>query len=583
MCEPAELEGSFPMSKKPSIAHSSIDGKPQGFVFEQSPGSASFGPAIVRPHSSPQEATHPIIPDSVNVSTPRVSPKSNLLSPQSQSSPRSKSVSPRRNLGTSLTNDSAEDTLVASDGQTLSLSTQRPSLSNILDEALKSDGSFATSAPLSRHGTGDIITKSGTLRDGQATPSLLQQAESEAVLMDQISNLRASHDAHISSLRESHEKEIASHKSYISFLESRRPLHTPSLETKQALTIDTSTSTTRVGEALTSGASESTNQSFELSLEGQKRTSEDASQSSEALKRKLSLARKAQADAIDVRRERDLLRDTVGRNDRRILQLKDIIRKAKENEKALKNATTDLEARLLLANNERTDVLEGYHEACAQVESLGKRERELSSELERVSSRESQDQAVEGEGSEKTTPVAANTGKGHDRTTSDAGAALVKDCDALLKQVQELRQTVAQKDAHIQRLQEVVSVESDVRKSTAAQSLATQSKFVSELQSSLEGHKQMLAAARADSERYNSLLHHELRRQSRSAAEKASLATPNIEAEASAVVTDKMARLTYQSKAAAGKRSNPDTPTEPLVALLEKELEHCIKELIVNK
>lgn len=403
--------------------------------------------------------------------------------------------------------------------------------------------------------------------------------------MEQIASLRASHDAHICSLKEAHEKELASHRSYVAFLESRRGLPVASIaDSKQALTIDTSHAPARPGELLSSDASATTLHSFEISLENQKRASLEASQGVEALKRKLSLCRKAQADAVDIRRERDQLRDAVGRSDRRILQLKDIVRKAKENEKAMKNATVDLEARLVLANNERTDVLEGYHEACTQVQSLSRRQKELIEELESLRSREDQSQATDQVGSSDnfTSRTHSNSTR-HNRTISDAGAAVAKDCDALLQQIRDLRCAVASKDAHIRRLEEVVAARSNERQSTADCSISAQSIPQSELQRSLEEHKQMLAAAKADSERYNSLLHNELRRQSRSAADKAHSTTPKIEAEAFVVATEKMVRLKAQSKASNSEGLSADAQAEPLTALLERELEHCIKEIIMSK
>jgi hypothetical protein len=577
MVEPVELAGSFPLEKKPSMAHFSMDGKRHAYLLTQSPASASFGASIIRPHSSPQEATHPILDDP---NATRLSPRSKLLSPGS-ASPRAKSASPLRNLDRSLSYESGEDTLVASDSNTLTLATKRPSLSHLLDDALRSD-SLPPSLGNSRTASSDAVTQLGLSQNGEEKQDQARQADAEAILMEQISSLRASHNAHIISLKEAHEREIASHRSYITFLESRRGLPPISAaERKLPLTIDTSHSAARPGELLASDTSANTLQSFELSLENQKRASQEASQGVEALKRKLSLCRKAQADAVDIRRERDQLREAVGRSDRRILQLKDIVRKAKENEKAMKNATADLEARLVLANNERTDVLEGYHEAYGQVQTLSKRANELSKELESLREQKPQNQTTGGkkEPDEATNSIHAN-GKAHNRTVSDAGVAVAKDYDALLQQVHDLRRTVASKDAHIHRLEEVISAGSNGQQPTTGRDTYTPSSGLSNLQRSLEEHKQMLAAAKADSEKYNSLLHNELRRQSRSASDKN---TPKIEAEAFIVATEKMVRLKAQSNAPSAGKSSTDVQTEPLATLLERELEHCIKEIIMYK
>ena len=579
MGEPVELPGSFPLEKKPSIAHFSLDGQRQAYLFAQPVANASTGASIIRPHSSPQEATHPISYDH-DESTPRISPRSNLLSP-SQASPRSKSASPQRTLGISLFNDSGEDTLVASDSNTLRLATKRPTLSTLLDDALKTE-SLPPSASTSRAASSNAIPRLNSTQNAQQALDQSQEVDTEAILMEQIASLRAAHDAHICSLKEAHEKELASHRSYVAFLESRRGLPFTSIgEGKQPLTIDTSHAPARPGELLTSDTSATTLHSFELSLENQKRASVEASQGVEALKRKLSLCRKAQADAVDIRRERDQLRDAVGRSDRRILQLKDIVRKAKENEKAMKNATADLEARLVLANNERTDVLEGYHEACTQIQGLYKREKELKEELESLRIREGQSQSAD-HVRNSISPVNIESTR-NNRTISEPGAGVAKDSDALMQQVEHLRRTIASRDAHIRRLEEVVAAHSNERQTSADSSIAAPSPSLSELRHSLEEHKQMLAAAKADSERYNSLLHHELRRQSRSAAEKTHSNTPRIEAEAFVVAGERMVRLKAQSKSSTGEGTSGDAQAEPLTALLERELEHCIKEIIMYK
>lgn len=143
--------------------------------------------------------------------------------------------------------------------------------------------------------------------------------------------MRSAHGAHLGSLKDAHEREIESHRSYISFLEKRRGIQqVQAWSSKQVLTIDTSHSTPKGAELTSADASATTLQSWGSSLESQKRTSQEATAENEALKRKLSLCRKAVAESGDVRRERDQLRDAAERSDRRIVQLKDTVRKAKD-------------------------------------------------------------------------------------------------------------------------------------------------------------------------------------------------------------------------------------------------------------
>ena len=586
---PVELPGCLPMDRKPYLSlRESADGK-LAHVLVQSPGSAALGAAIARPHSSPQEQTHPLRSHPhASIESASHSP---CLPPPPKLSPRSQSSSPNRGIGISLPNESGENTLIGHDTGSMTTSIKRPSFYALQSDPPNSSG-LSISAPTSRAGSTNNVAKfSSSNVDNTHFPSdELHQADSEAFLIGQISALRASHEAHLNSLKETHEKEVASHCSYIAFLEKRRGFASAptTQDDKNSLTLDTSHTLSRTGEFLGSEASATTLQSFESSLETQQRASLEAATGVEALKRKLSLCRKAQTDAVEVRRERDQLREAADRSDRRILQLKDIVRKAKENDKALKNANADLEARLVAANNERTDVLEGFHEACDQVHALAEKERVVSEELDDLRSRTFYTQAHPA-----TEETAASPGRHegvrhrHNRTRSDV-VPISGRRDPLWQQLQDLRRRVAEKEAHIQQLQLKISHESHEAQSTQSAQLAMQTARISDLEGSLEKHKEMLATAQADSGRYHSLLYHEVRRQARSAAEKSLPATPNIQAEAFVVATETMIRLKAQTKSMSSETSSrstatADTQSEHLAAILGKELEHCIKEIIMYK
>lgn len=170
----------------------------------------------------------------------------------------------------------------------------------------------------------------------------------EALLLEQIAMLRSSHESHIHSLKAAHEKELESQRAYIAFLETtRRKISIPpSQSSKKLLTIDTTQTGSKDGDLLSADGSVTTVHSWESS-ENQRRISQEAMAETEALKRKLSLCRKAVAEAGEIRRERDYLREIADRSDKRIMQLKDIVRKGKDHEKILKNAISDLEARLV--------------------------------------------------------------------------------------------------------------------------------------------------------------------------------------------------------------------------------------------
>ena len=282
-------------------------------------------------------------------------------------------MQPSYHDGVSCSIDVAGGTLVGSDAASLAFS-KRPSLSVVQPRRCVSP-SVAGSTVSSHGGSSTVVPQV------VGVPTHNDAEDVETVLLEEISRLRASQDAHVCSLKEAHEKELACQKSYIAFLEKRRvPTAHSALQQSERLTIDTSRSHSRT--ELYSEPSATTVKSFESCLEDQKRASQEAVAEAEALKRKLSLCKKAQGDAVELRKERNNLRDAAERSDRRIVQLKDIIRKAKENESALRNQTTALEARLVEANNERTDVLEGFHNACSQVRTANERERRLAQELD---------------------------------------------------------------------------------------------------------------------------------------------------------------------------------------------------------
>ncbi|TKA67879.1 hypothetical protein B0A55_09702 [Friedmanniomyces simplex] len=310
------------------------------------------------------------------------------------------------------------------------------------------------------------------------------------------------------------------------------------------------------------------------SLESQKRASQEAAVETEGLKRKLSLAKKAQSESGEVRRERDRLRQDVERGSRRILQLKEIVRKSKDQEKSLRNAVSDLECRLVAANNERTDVLEGFHEASGQLQKLAGRELMLKQEVEDLRSRLSY---ANGRHASDTALSLSETNAlyrpKHCRTKSDvAGLAIGNDPGT---QQRELRRVVAVRDARIRQLEQDLEATQDGTLGRSTNANAMTHDRVNELEVFLYDHKKMLSAAREDCERYNSLLHQELRRQSRVAAQTAgSISAPRVDAEAFTEATEKAKSIILSAT-----DSDPATAT----ALLQRELEHCLKEILLYK
>lgn len=567
---PVELPGSLPGDRKSDLPFRPYNHLRTDEVRTQYPKSATLGASITRPHSSPQETSAPL-PRRPHTSTDFF--RHPDLFPPVPPSNRSTVHDDQKRIGMVFCNGSTEEVLLTHEmgaSTTPSTLTNR-STTSALHESLIKSGPSSGSTPASRTGSALSIPHLVGHRDGSATFQFeqLQEADAEVMLISQISELRASHEAHLNSLKETHEKEIAGHRSYIAFLEKRRAtaMTTGTTESAQALRIDTSHDNTEAS----TDASANTLKSFESSLDSQKQTSSEAPTEVELLKRKLSLWRKAQVDSVEVRRERDRFREASERGDKRVVQLKDIVRKAKDNEKSLKNAVADLEARLVAANNERTDVLEGYHTACEQVRALSLREEILCQELDDARSHlfySSSQPIAEGQPAPASSGFATASQLGHDPRVQQQD-------DALLKQLQDLRRLVLQKDTRINELEHGTSRTTEGFIDHAHS--PSQAERISKLELELDIQKQMVASA-------NSLLHDEIRRQARFAASKPLPVTPSIEAEASIITTERMAQLKAQTSPSSFLLdAGVDVPQGQMIAALEKELEHYVKEIVMYK
>ncbi|KAF2717258.1 hypothetical protein K431DRAFT_307104 [Polychaeton citri CBS 116435] len=464
-----------------------------------------LGHDIERPRSSPQEPTRHI------GSEPRISTDSRpSISGRRPSfgSPLPKPSTATQSLkyaGSIASGMSSCDTLVNPVGTELVKQTpHRPSLA-----ILQSTPPTKTSASIANN------DNSGAWAESRQTESL------ENDFLDQVSLLRTTHETHLTALREAHERELASYRIYIDFLESRSSRQTQlSAARKQQLTIDTSQTSIRPART-DSPASSITLRSLDTNPEKPPTSEINPSVEIESLKRKLSLARKAQSEAADVRRDRDYHRDMAERSGKRITQLKDIVKKTKDTEKALKNAVSSLEADLVEANNQRLDVLEGFHVSCEKINIL---QHDLSTRDSRVRDLEREVTRLGHEAKQQTADTTANS------PTDKAD-----DSPELSSEVQRLREA-------------------------------------------MEKQQHDLSAAQVERDRYNSLLHSELRRTSRVSAQKAHSATPEISAEAAFHVTETVSMLKARGRASSQPEDGEATKT-----LLEKELEHCVKEIIMYK
>jgi hypothetical protein len=179
-------------------------------------------------------------------------------------------------------------------------------------------------------------------------------------------------------------------------------------------------------------------------------------------------------------------------------------------------------------------------------------------------------------------PQVNNSEKGRGETVTGSDLISVMS-DPMWLQVQSLQHSLAGKEAKIQVMESEFAMKSDLAEVLDAAALQTR---VSELEKLTEHQKSMIADARADAERYNSLLHHEIRRQSRTAIEQTST-TQDKDSHASAVAQEMISRLSRPFNVSEGSGKNGSLlgqldPGEK-ANMLEHELEHCVKELVLLK
>ncbi|KAF7191610.1 hypothetical protein HII31_07112, partial [Pseudocercospora fuligena] len=394
--------------------------------------------------------------------------------------------------------------------------------------------------------------------------------------MKQIDVMRSAHESHVAALKETHERELESYRAYIALLEQQysmassvndQPKHTSAPSELHAdgqrsrLSQDSMS-----GQSMHSSGSTSDHQGHNL---------EDTSVELESVRRKLSLSLKAQAQLGNVRQERDQLKDATDRSDKRISQLKDIIRKAKDGEKASRATIGTLEAALESANMAKTDALEGFYEACEQVRRLSDWQRSIIKERDDLR-RQLQEASSECQGQMDRIAATSETNHRVIEGELEQKRATLRN-DPLIQQLDDLRLLVAEKDARIQQLEETQP--GDEYEGSKIESNPETLEDVMEQLTTCQAH---LEQARADRERFDELLHSVIRRQSKAAAQKMHSVTPQVMQEASVALSDRVRRI---SKSSAMFQGSPDRHTldESKIALLEQELKHCIQEIIMYK
>ncbi|SMR63763.1 unnamed protein product [Zymoseptoria tritici ST99CH_3D1] len=462
--------------------------------------------------------------------------------------------SANRKPSTSHTSNTSEDTLVGTESDALPYMTKRPSL-NVREaeqtRSISNDNDTATSQPVSEQS----ITAPPTYDSSREEHHRAQTDE----LVSQIMALRASHDAHIASLQKTHEREVASHRSYIEILEKQRENIPKVSQTIGSLEIAPEThATTEVQTSATKSAT--TSQHGRPTFDIEPLASSDSAAGTEALKRELSLARKTQAEHRKVKTERDILRDSNDSHDREISQLQEIVRQTKDSEKTMLDKIARLEAALCMGNVERTDVLEGLYEARNRVKSMSDKQKLLIEERDQARDRLS---SIDPEWTAETTAKSSSGGY-EDSMASQHHTQLIAVVEAQQQDLDDLRQKVGEKDA---RIRELTRLNLDTTGIEENELLIRQ----------LEACQKQLSGVEAERDEYNNLLHTELRRQSQSIAIKLHAATPQINDDVQAIASQKLqiirTELDNQCQLTADQRCE----------CLERELKHCIQEIVLYK
>ncbi|KAK4556358.1 hypothetical protein LTR86_006502 [Recurvomyces mirabilis] len=526
--EPVELPGSLLQGRPSLLSLKPPHEKLPTNVVQLLPY-AAIGAGIERPHSSPQQATYDS-PFLLGHFEDRPGPGTHSMT--SQSLPLPQPATPRPYL-----NDAASWSAYLT--------------AKNADPRLKPDMKSSSPAPWS-------VVESK--RD-----HVPHSSQSETDTLQQVATIRMAHDNHIASLRTAHEHELESYRSYITFLEKRSAAQSTS--SAKALIIDTTHTDSKTVEPLSGITSATTLVSLQSTrshdqMAGQIQDEKQAQQHRAAILRPKSTE--------DARTELCRLREGVEKRERKISLLS---RRWKDEEKSLRNTISDLESRLLAANNERLDTLEGLHVAGEQVRRLTEQRSRMAED--NLGSRNGLAQqhselhpGIVGEGEAKHRPK-------HQRTRSEVVTNFSGEL-VLEQRNRDLQRQLSKAEATIRRLEQQHTYPGRVERKDSAITNATPPNAVETiagLEIALNDHKQMLAVSRADCERYNELLHDELRRRK----QRASQGTPRMTG--SRQMSDDVLTLARGG----GQVATASPRIHEVQTSVDPKLEYCMKQIVAHK
>ncbi|KAJ9624044.1 hypothetical protein H2203_005492 [Taxawa tesnikishii (nom. ined.)] len=464
--------------------------------------------------------------------------------------------------------------------------------------------------------------------------NLTTQKNNVPTPVSQLAALLKSYESQITSLQQAHGREVSTLQTYINLLEhhhstglseapSKDEAHTIcaringdtnrtlAARSQTHLTIDTSQVSAKVGELLVTDDSDTTLLSLDTASECQKRTSQENVAEIKTLKQRLDVSRQLEATAKDMEKERDDLRNSLKISERRIKQLEESLSRSNDNEMTLRNTAEHLEARLDAANNQRLDVLQGYHEAREKARRLYEQEGMLMHELEQLRRRPTEAEANElrtrlHAAEDEIQSLKQQTNLAHDR----AGfAPLVASLQERVQQAHDNNDAKSSRIAELERENEALRfysspapqftppsdhqepVELDASPGTERKTVMKSTEeaakhTVKELECHLEHQKAVIISLQAERNTLSSLLRAEVRRQARTSAKQgSSIPTPaKAKRDIDASVTELRTRI---AAAVSATPAESDKPGEELwnlkMASLETELERLAEEVVLYK
>lgn len=389
------------------------------------------------------------------------------------------------------------------------------------------------------------------------------------------------------------------------------------MSSKSYLSLDTSQTSTKVGELLSADASATTTSSFESALEKQKRLSQETAEELEALKRQLSLTRRREVEAQDVRSERDKLWQSLADTERKAVQLQNMLSRTKEDEKALKNKVESLEARLEAANTQRIDALEGYRDAREKSRRSYERECILTREIEELRKRPTQLELDHLAARLHEAEERARFLQGQVNMTPDSAgfAPFVTGFQEQLHRIQDDRDAKSARVVELERENEALrhyrtlkpdskqqsdigayaELEGDLKRSELPAGMQSPMEVIKvdspvvhtavNLQQQLLQQEKSIAALQAERDKYSSLLRSELRRQARLSAgqHNANPSPLRTKQDIDAAIAAVEGRVAESLRNVPEDVSANSTERERITAVLEQEITHLVEEIVMYK